>query len=77
MVAGQSEAAVEWRMTGTFTGAPFQGVEPTGRAIELRGLDLIEIEDGENVSNTAYYDGMAFARRSACCRRRTRAPSAR
>jgi steroid delta-isomerase-like uncharacterized protein len=62
LAAGQNEVAVEWRMSGTFTGEPFQGVEATGRPIELRGIDLIEIEDGKNTSNTAYYDGMAFAR---------------
>jgi steroid delta-isomerase-like uncharacterized protein len=62
VAAGQNEVAVEWRMTATFTGAPFQGVEPTGRPVELRGVDMIEIADGKNVTNTAYYDGMAFAR---------------
>jgi steroid delta-isomerase-like uncharacterized protein len=62
VAAGQNEVAVEWRMSATFSGEPFQGVEATGRPIEVRGLDLIEIEDGKNVSNTAYYDGMAFAR---------------
>jgi steroid delta-isomerase-like uncharacterized protein len=62
VVAGERQAAVEWRMTGHFTGAPFQGVDATGKRIELRGLDLLEIEDGKNVTNTAYYDGMSFAR---------------
>ena len=62
VAAGQNEVAVEWRMSAHFTGAPFQGVEPTGRPVELRGLDVIEIADGKNVTNTAYYDGMAFAR---------------
>jgi steroid delta-isomerase-like uncharacterized protein len=62
LVAGERQAAVEWRMSGHFTGTPFQGIEATGRAIELRGLDLLEVEDGEIVSNTAYYDGMNFAR---------------
>jgi steroid delta-isomerase-like uncharacterized protein len=62
VAAGQNEVAVEWRMSGHFTGAPFQGVEPTGRPVELRGVDMIEIADGKNVTNTAYYDGMAFAR---------------
>jgi steroid delta-isomerase-like uncharacterized protein len=62
VAAGQNEVAIEWRMSAHFTGAPFQGVEATGRPIELRGIDLIEIADGQNVSNTAYYDGMAFAR---------------
>jgi steroid delta-isomerase-like uncharacterized protein len=62
VAADQTHVAVEWRMTAHFTGAPFQGVEPTGRPVELRGIDLIEIADGMNVTNTAYYDGMAFAR---------------
>jgi steroid delta-isomerase-like uncharacterized protein len=62
LVAGERQAAVEWRMGGHFTGTPFQGIEATGRAIEIRGLDLLEVEDGQIVSNTAYYDGMDFAR---------------
>jgi steroid delta-isomerase-like uncharacterized protein len=62
VVAGEHEAAVEWRATGNFTGEPFQGVDATGRHVELRGLDLLEIDDGMIVANTAYYDGMAFAR---------------
>jgi steroid delta-isomerase-like uncharacterized protein len=62
VVAGETQAAVEWRMTGHFTGAPFQGLDPTGRRVDIRGLDLLEIEDGEIVGNTAYYDGMTFAR---------------
>ena len=62
VIAGQSDVAVEWRMTATFTGGPFQGIEPTGRPVELRGVDMIEVADGKNASNTAYYDGMAFAR---------------
>jgi steroid delta-isomerase-like uncharacterized protein len=62
VVAGERQAAVEWRMTGHFSGAPFQGIDATGRQVEMRGLDLLEIEDGVIVGNTAYYDGMAFAR---------------
>jgi steroid delta-isomerase-like uncharacterized protein len=62
IVAGDHLAAVEWRMSGTFSGTPFQGIEPTGKQVEVRGIDMLEIEDGEIVSNTAYYDGMALAR---------------
>jgi steroid delta-isomerase-like uncharacterized protein len=62
LVAGEHEAAVEWRMTGHFTGQPFQGVEPTGKHVELRGVDLIEISEGKNTSMATYYDGMGFAR---------------
>jgi steroid delta-isomerase-like uncharacterized protein len=62
VVAGEHEAAVEWRMNGHFTGQAFQGVEATGRWVELRGIDVIEIANGKNSSATAYYDGMSFAR---------------
>jgi steroid delta-isomerase-like uncharacterized protein len=62
VVAGERIAAVEWRMRANFTGASFQGVEPTGKPIELRGVDLLELEDGQIVSNTSYYDGAAYAR---------------
>ena len=62
IVAGEKEAAVEWRMRGTFNGAPFQGIEPTGRPLELRGLDMLEIEDGKIARITGYYDGAEYAR---------------
>jgi limonene-1,2-epoxide hydrolase len=44
VVAGETSAAVEWRMTGTFTGAQFQGVDPTGKPIDVRGLDFDQME---------------------------------
>jgi steroid delta-isomerase-like uncharacterized protein len=62
VVAAEDSAAVAWRMTGTFDGEPFQGIDTTGKPIDVRGLDLIEMRDGLIVGNTAYYDGMAFAR---------------
>ena len=62
VVAGEHEAAVEWRMAGTFSGEPFQGVDAPGKRVEMRGLDLFTVEDGKIVSNTGYYDGMEFAR---------------
>jgi steroid delta-isomerase-like uncharacterized protein len=62
IVAGESSCAVEWRLEGTFDGAPFMDLEPTGKHVEIRGFDLFELEDGQIVSNTAYYDGATFAR---------------
>ena len=55
-------AAVQWRGNGTFTGGPFQGVEPTGSLIDLRGCDVIQVQDGKVVRNTVYQDGMQFGR---------------
>ena len=63
IVADNDVAAVEYRMVGTFEGGPFQGIEPTGKRVELRGFDALEIdEDGKITRNTGYYDGAAFAR---------------
>lgn len=63
ITADHEVAAVQWRATGTFTGAPFQGFEPTGKRVELRGTDCLEIDaDGKITRNTAAYDGAAFAR---------------
>jgi steroid delta-isomerase-like uncharacterized protein len=62
VVADESAAAVEWRMRGTFTGGMFQGIEPTGRHVEIRGLDVLEVERGKLKSNTVYFDTTEFAR---------------
>jgi ketosteroid isomerase-like protein len=54
---------VQWRMQGTFTGGPlFNGVQPTGGRIELRGCDVLEVRDGKIVRNSAYQDGLEMAR---------------
>jgi steroid delta-isomerase-like uncharacterized protein len=61
-IPGRERATVRWRMTGTFSGGPLMGIAPTGHHIQLRGMDLIEIEDGRIAGNVIYYDGLAFAR---------------
>lgn len=55
-------AVGQWHVRGTFSGGPFQGVEPTGKPVSLRGVDVMEFQDGLLVHNTVYYDGLAFAR---------------
>lgn len=63
VVADHEVAGVQWRMSGTFEGGPFQGIEPTGKRVELRGFDALEVdEQGLITRNTGYYDGAAFAR---------------
>jgi steroid delta-isomerase-like uncharacterized protein len=53
----------QWRRQGTFSGGPlFNGVQPTGGRLELRGCDVIEVRDGRIVRNTAYQDGIELAR---------------
>jgi steroid delta-isomerase-like uncharacterized protein len=62
ITADDRVAAVQWRASGTFTGGPFQGIEPTGREIEVRGIDSLEVEDGKILRGTSVYDGAAVAR---------------
>ena len=62
LIAGEQDCAVEWRLEGTFSGAPFMDIEPTGTHVEIRGFDLFELKDDELVSNTAYFDGAGYAR---------------
>ena len=62
IVADEASAAVQWHAAGTFTGGPFQGILPTGRRVEIRGTDIMEIAGGLIQHNTIYYDGATFAR---------------
>ena len=62
LVSEGNQVAVRWRSTGTFCGAPFQGIDPTGARLDLEGIDMLTIEDGLIRRNDAYYDGTQFAR---------------
>jgi steroid delta-isomerase-like uncharacterized protein len=62
ITADAEVASVQWRAHGNFTGTPFRGIEATGRRVDLRGCDCVEVVDGKLARNTAYYDGAAFAR---------------
>jgi predicted ester cyclase len=55
-------AVGQWFLTGTFTGGSFQGIEPTGRRVQLRGIDVMRFEHGKLRTNEVYYDGLTFAR---------------
>ena len=61
-LAQDDNVLVQWRMSGTFDGGPLMGVDPTGRRIELRGLDWLEVEGDKITRNTAFADGAALAR---------------
>lgn len=60
---GAGQIVVQWTGTGTFTGAPFLGLEATGRAVEIHGCDVIRLDAAGRIdTNTVYYDGATFAR---------------
>ena len=53
---------VHWHMTGTHTGAPFEGVAATGRSLAIDGMDHFVIRDGTMATNFVVFDQMQFAR---------------
>jgi steroid delta-isomerase-like uncharacterized protein len=60
---GDRQVVVQWHATGTFSGAPFLGIEPNGRSIDIRGVDVIRVDENfKVVTNTVYYDGAEYAR---------------
>jgi len=60
--ASGDDVMVRWHITGTHSGAAWQGVVPTGRAIALDGTDHFVIRDGKVESNFVVFDQMQFAR---------------
>jgi steroid delta-isomerase-like uncharacterized protein len=62
ILSDERTAVVQWHTTGTFTGAPFLGILPTGRGVVLKGVDVFEIEGGLVRRATVYYDGATMAR---------------
>jgi len=62
IIGDRTTAVVLWHAAGTFSGGKFQGIEPTGKHVETRGVDVMEITEGRVVHDTIYYDGASFAR---------------
>jgi steroid delta-isomerase-like uncharacterized protein len=61
LVERGDEVFVRWRLTGTQQGA-IQGIEGTGRRIELDGVDHFTLRDGRIASNFVVFDQMQWAR---------------
>jgi predicted ester cyclase len=62
LAAQGDDVFAQWRMTGTHSGAPWQGIAPTGRAVALDGIDHFVVQDGKVTSNFVVFDQMQFAR---------------
>jgi steroid delta-isomerase-like uncharacterized protein len=51
-----------WRLTATHTGGQFNGIDTTGRAIALDGMDEFTFRGGEMASNFVVFDQMEVGR---------------
>lgn len=52
---------MHWHLRGTH-GGPLLGIDPTGRALAIDGLDHFVVRDGKVVSNFVVFDQMQYAR---------------
>ena len=63
LIGEDDKVAVKWSATGTFAGpGSYQGIEPTYARLDLEGLDLFRLRDGQILREDAYTDGSTFAR---------------
>jgi len=56
------KVVVRWRASGTHTGT-FAGVEPTGRYMELAGIDILRVQDGRIAEHWSQCDISGFIQR--------------
>ena len=47
LIAERDLVAVRGRDRGTHTGAPFAGIEPSGRSFEITWIDIFRVADGK------------------------------
>jgi steroid delta-isomerase-like uncharacterized protein len=63
---GEGDAfADEWVFVGTHTG-PFvlpdgSELRPTGKRVEVKGMEFVEVRNGKIVADNMYYDNLAVA----------------
>jgi steroid delta-isomerase-like uncharacterized protein len=57
----EARAAAEWTLRGHHRGPLWPGVNPTGRPVELRGVDVFEEEGGLLRSVRGLFDQQTFA----------------
>jgi steroid delta-isomerase-like uncharacterized protein len=62
LVEQGEHVCVQWHLTGTHTGGSFQGIEATGRALAIDGIDHFVLSEGKVISNFIVFDQMQFAR---------------
>ena len=61
LVEQGDEVAVRWRLTGTHEGR-IQGIDGTGKRLELDGVDHLTLKDGRIASNFVVFDQMQWGR---------------
>lgn len=58
-IVSDNKIFLEWKMIGTNKGS-FFGAEPTGKIIEINGLDNFQFENGKITDIKSFYDSTLF-----------------
>ena len=61
IAAQDDDVFARWHLTGTHSG-PLLGIEPTGKALAVDGMDHFVVRQGKIVSNFVIFDQMQYAR---------------
>ncbi|GEM_PF-2981919 len=56
----ENQVFLEWKMTGTNSGE-FFGYQPTGKVVEIRGLDSIRLEANKIAEIKSFFDSSLFS----------------
>jgi glyoxylase-like metal-dependent hydrolase (beta-lactamase superfamily II)/predicted ester cyclase len=56
-------AAARWRLSGSFNGAPFEDVTPTGKRAEIEACEVVRVRDGVIDRSNIYLECSALAAR--------------
>jgi steroid delta-isomerase-like uncharacterized protein len=63
LIASDEKAVVRWQATATFNGTTrFEGLEPNGARVIIRGCDVLTVREGRIQRNDAYLNGVELAR---------------
>jgi PAS domain S-box-containing protein len=62
LAATDDTVLATWEVTGTFTGGPLRGIDPTGARIRLQGAVSVTVLGGRATGVQVMYDGAACAR---------------
>ena len=60
LTAQDDDVFVQWRLQGRHTG-PLLGIAPTGKDLEIDGMDHFVLRDGRVVSNFVVFDRFQYA----------------
>jgi steroid delta-isomerase-like uncharacterized protein len=63
LIANGEKVVVRWCATATFNGtARFEGLDPNGASVTIRGCDVLTVREGRIQRNDAYLNGTELAR---------------